>query len=436
VRYQRLILEAGPNNVTVRFHPRLTVIAGVGRLERDSLVGEMLGALAGGRAGAHLEILDDSGRKLAVIRPDGPERDRVIDTGTGEDVSEEFAPPGTRIDLLHHFGLTVESARRRSRMMANDVQAASKSDTLVAELANMDQTELWAAAERLRASDQRLKGEAEAMGATPEDAPMIEEIERRHEQFEAAQRRHEQIRHHGVFIGGACAVAAMPAYALNRFAALPFAAVATLALIVGVVFRRRMEKAREAEQSALAAAGARSYIGFHLQRVHGIMEGQHDRRRLSDAAEEHRHASEAWKALAGDVAVDWAIGIRDRVLAAARRRADDQAAGEAVAAGGPGKVEPTDLAHALVTRLADLRHAGPSGESLPLILDEPLEGVEPSVKQWMLELIGRSAGSPQVVYLTEDEDVAAWARMEALSGQLSVLEPNPEHEDTLDHQTA
>ena len=79
-----------------------------------------------------------------------------------------------------------------------------------------------------------------------------------------------------------------------------------------------------------------------------------------------------------------------------------------------------------MSRLADLRHAGAGGESLPLVLDEPFAGVDASVKHWMLELVGRSAGTPQVVYLTEDEEVAAWARMEALAGHLAVLEPSPE----------
>jgi hypothetical protein len=60
------------------------------------------------------------------------------------------------------------------------------------------------------------------------------------------------------------------------------------------------------------------------------------------------------------------------------------------------------------------------------VLDEPLAGLDPSVKRWMLELVGRSAGIPQVVYLTADPDVAAWARMEAVGGQLSVIEPAPE----------
>ena len=63
-----------------------------------------------------------------------------------------------------------------------------------------------------------------------------------------------------------------------------------------------------------------------------------------------------------------------------------------------------------------------------LILDEPLQGVSPSVKQWVLELVGRSAGTPQIIYLTDDMDVANWARMEAMSGELSILEPAPSQE--------
>jgi len=66
---------------------------------------------------------------------------------------------------------------------------------------------------------------------------------------------------------------------------------------------------------------------------------------------------------------------------------------------------------------------------MPLILDDPLVSVEAGVKQWILELIGRSAGSPQVVYLTADPEVAAWARLEAMAGHLAVLEPAPEQDD-------
>jgi hypothetical protein len=424
VRYQRLILEAGPNAVTVRFHPRLTVIAGVGRPERESLIGELLGSLAGGRGGAHLEIAEDSGRRLAVMRPESG-RDRVIDIETGQDVTTEFETGDGAVDVLSHLGLTMDAARRLCRLSATDVAAASRGDALVRALAAVNQEELWQTAERVRASDVALKAEAEAVGAAPEDAPVIEEIERRHEDFEDAQERHEDVRHHAIFVGGACALAAIPAALLDRLYALPFLAVAMLTTMISVRFRRRMELARKAESEALAAAGARSYIGFHLQRVNGLLQGQHGRQRLAQAAEDHRHAVERWQALAGEVAVEWALTMRERIATLAQRMIDEGRERQGLTAPSLRAVEPADLAHALVARLAELRHAGPGGQSLPLILDEPLYGVDASIKQWMLELVGRSAGTPQVVYLTEDEDVAAWARMEAVAGHLSVLEPSP-----------
>jgi hypothetical protein len=427
VRYQRLILEAGPNAVTVRFHPRLTVVAGVGRLERESLVGELLGSLGGGRGGAHLELTEDSGRRLAVMRPESG-RDRVIEIETGQDVSAEFENEQGVVDLLEHLGLNVDAARRLCRLSATDVAATSRSDALVRALAAVDQDQLWQAAERVRSTDVALKVEAEALGAAPEDAPVIEEIERRHEEFENAQVRHEDVRHHAIFIGGACALAAIPAALLNRLYAMPFLAVAMLTTIVSILFRRRMELARKAENEALAAAGARSYIGFHLQRVNGLLQGQNNRQRLATAAEEHRHAVGRWQALAGEVAVDWALTMRERIATSATRLTDEGRGGSELAGPSLRGVEPADLAHALVARLAELRSAGPGGQSLPLVLDEPLLGVDPSIKQWMLELVGRSAGTPQVVYLTEDEDVAAWARMEAVAGHLAVIEPSPEHE--------
>jgi hypothetical protein len=427
VRYQRLILEAGRNAVTVRFHPRLTVVAGVGRLERESLVGELLGSLGGGRGGAHLELSEDSGRRLAVMRPESG-RDRVIEIETGQDVTSEFENMHGAVDILDHLGLNLEAARRLCRLSATDVAATSRSDTLVRALASIDQDELWRAADRVRATDVALKAEAEALGAAPEDAPVIEEIERRHAELESAQERHEDVRHHAIFIGGACALGAIPAALLNRLYALPFLAVAMLTTVIAIRFRRRMELARKAESEALATAGARSYIGFHLQRVNGLLQGQHNRQRLAQAAEDHRQAVARWGALAGEVAVEWALTMRERIATAAQRLADEGRARTGLAGPSLRSVEPADLAHALVARLAELRHAGPGGQSLPLVLDEPLIGVEPSIKQWMLELIGRSAGTPQVVYLTEDEDVAAWARMEAVAGHLAVIEPSPEHE--------
>jgi hypothetical protein len=41
----------------------------------------------------------------------------------------------------------------------------------------------------------------------------------------------------------------------------------------------------------------------------------------------------------------------------------------------------------------------------------------------MLELLIRSSEHQQIVLLTDDETVAAWAKLEAMTGALSLVEP-------------
>lgn len=421
MRYQRLILEAGDNAVTVRFHPRLTVVAGVGRQERELLITELLGSLAGGRPGANLELLDDGGRRLALIRP-AVGAERVLHVETGGDVTEEFTGRSGRPDLLAHLGLTLSQARQRCRLGAAELAIESQGDSLVMSMAAIDQAKLWAAADRLAAADRTLVRESQAAGAEVEDAPLIEEIERRHADFETAQSQLATVRRHGAYIAGGCIPAAAATQLMLHTlpATFGFVGVAVTALLMSIVFRRRMEGARIAENEALGKAGKQSYIGFQLQRVDRMLDGQKSLTRVAMASEEQRQALDEWRDLAGDIAVDWALQHREEIESASRRL---QQSGQGAAAR---DFDPAELAHWLAARFTALRRVGPTGESLPLILDDPLVDVDPGVKQWILELIGRSAGSPQVVYLTSDPDVAAWARLESMTGNLSVLEPAPE----------
>jgi len=64
-------------------------------------------------------------------------------------------------------------------------------------------------------------------------------------------------------------------------------------------------------------------------------------------------------------------------------------------------------------------------EALPLVLDEPLAGLDATEIWEVLEVLARTEGR-QVIYLTEDAEVAAWARANAASGNLAVLSPEPE----------
>ena len=71
MHFERLVIEAGDDTFSLDLHRRMTVIAGVGRLEREGLITELIGALGRGRSGVHLEIASDAGARYAIFRPAG-----------------------------------------------------------------------------------------------------------------------------------------------------------------------------------------------------------------------------------------------------------------------------------------------------------------------------------------------------------------------------
>jgi hypothetical protein len=78
MHWERLILSSRDSSVTVRFHPRLTVVIGVGPLEREGITSEVLGALRGPRPGTNLEVVEADGSRLAILRPGWGLGDRVV----------------------------------------------------------------------------------------------------------------------------------------------------------------------------------------------------------------------------------------------------------------------------------------------------------------------------------------------------------------------
>jgi hypothetical protein len=422
------VIEAGSNHFTVPLHPRLTVIAGVGHLERESLTGELIGALGSSRSGVHAELVQDDGRHLAVFRPEGG-RHRVVDIDAATDVSHEFTTTDGRIDLLDRNGIDRRRARRAMRFSSADLSSGSHGATLIRQLADADQTALWTAAEELQAADDRFQRVAEEVGSAPEDAEVVDRIERRHNHFEAAQERQERSRRSTFVISALNVTLAVPAGLLVPWSAFAFVGLATISVLVSVLFRIRVSRAAKAEEEALADAGAQSYLGFQIQRVNGLLSSDQHRRALMSAAEDHRRATAAWHDLAGEAPVDWAVDHREEIVATARVRRDVTALGTLSSTAPSVDTDRTaDLAHVLVARMAELRRFGASGESFPLILDDPFADLERAAKPALLELLGRSDG-PQLIFLTDDEDVASWARLEALTGALTIVEPQPEHSD-------
>ncbi|MEM8708605.1 MAG: hypothetical protein AAGE98_19235 [Actinomycetota bacterium] len=430
MRFERLVIEADENTFSLDFHPRLTVISGVGRLEREGLISELVGSLSSSRAGVHAEVVADNGNRFAIFRPFGA-RARVIDVEASADVSARFADSDGAIDLLHVAGLDMRSAKRALRVTSTDLTTSTHHDQIVRRLAMTDPAVLWPAADRAKAAQAELDQAAADSGSAPEDAAVVARIEDQHQRFEEAQARAEKFRKIS-FIGGAVsALAAVPsAMFVNQLAAMAWVIVAAVVTAVSFVQHQRMERARKAENEALAAAGAESYLGFHLQRVNGLLDSEQARKKLMDASAEYDAAVADWKKIAGDIVPEWAYEYRDEIDTVAAQLAN-------VSTFGTGPAEDTDddvtaLAHALMQRITKVRTVGPAGESLPLVLDDALEGLDADMKATLLELLVHSSDQQQIVFLTEDPHVTEWARVEAITGDLSILEPSGAGEPTVD----
>jgi len=91
--------------------------------------------------------------------------------------------------------------------------------------------------------------------------------------------------------------------------------------------------------------------------------------------------------------------------------------------GDPGAV--ADIQQHLLGRLTKAAAAGPHGDAVPALLDEVFLRV-PAERKWdLLDLLYRLSERHQLVYLSDDPFVAAWAR-QCGGGSLLLLEPEPE----------
>ena len=420
----RLVIEQDERTFSLNLHPRFTVVSGVGPGARKGLVAELVGALGSTRKGVSLEVCDDRGRRLAVLRPHSGGH-RIVDLSTGTDVSDEFRGIDGRLDLLGRYGIDARRAPELLHLDRERIDTHVKIDDDVARLAEIDQTELWSAAARVRITDDELKTVV-SEGAANADPEVIDRIEARHQSAEAAQRFHRRLQRDASMTFMVSLIAALPVTLLRPQFALPVVAIAAAAGILSLVFRSRVAAAERNEQAALNDAGVDSYLGFVVNRVNELMDDTEARRRRIAVAEDHRNASVRWTQIAGDVSVDWALAHHEAIDTAARLRRELAALGQLSATAPALDDETTALAQAIVTHIGRLRHIGTGNESFPLVLDDPFIDVPPSTKLTLVELLARSGGTPQIILLTDQDEVSTWARLEALTGEVALVEPRLE----------
>jgi hypothetical protein len=110
VRFDELSLRIPGDELRMRFHERLTVVAGIGALERQAMVDGLLGTLTGStRHSTVLTYTDAAGRRVTVTRD---QRGDVVST------YEDGSPAP---DLVAICGLDDESLRSLCRVQAADV---------------------------------------------------------------------------------------------------------------------------------------------------------------------------------------------------------------------------------------------------------------------------------------------------------------------------
>jgi hypothetical protein len=113
--------------------------------------------------------------------------------------------------------------------------------------------------------------------------------------------------------------------------------------------------------------------------------------------------------------------IADRKAALERRVALlEELHGEA---GVPSPSKIAEIERYLQDRLSALRHCGPEGEALPLVVDECFLHLRADAKWAMLDLVDRLSAHAQVIYLTDDPDVSTWARRRSTTGAIAFLDP-------------
>jgi hypothetical protein len=85
--------------------------------------------------------------------------------------------------------------------------------------------------------------------------------------------------------------------------------------------------------------------------------------------------------------------------------------------------ELADVQQLLLAHLAQAAHVGPFDESMPVVLDEPFLRVTAERKWELLDMLRRLGENAQLLYLTDDPFVTAWARRRAAAGLITLLEP-------------
>ncbi len=425
---QRLVVEEPDHTFSLDVHPGLTIAFHNRPAVRARCVNDLLDALGPGRAGLHLELIDGRQRYLAVFRPHGG-RPRVIDVDASTDVTSQFRSPDGTVDLLAHLGIDATAARRmlrvESRQLDRTPQSGTDNHRDANHLAGLDQARLWAAAEAVqRAEIDLTAARADLPGQDRGTIEAFDRLDVEHEACEATLAAHRPIQRLGALLAVVCVAigAALLAFDQqvgdNSFTGRLLVIMGLCAAAVTLYDRRSLGRARSTEQALLAEHGAERFSEL-ATRV-GPLADAGKRRALVAALDAQQAAYQGWGALSGGIAPSWAMQHRPAIEALASQRSNLRRVGADHLLHDDSSA--ADAARLLVDRVIELQEVGLDRERLPLVLEEPFLGLPPAEVQRLLATLVRLAVRHQLILVTGDRYIHAWAAESGAAAGVALVE--------------
>ena len=353
VHFERLVIEAGDDTFTLDLHPRLTVIAGVGRLEREGLITELIGGARQRPVGRAPRARVRRRRPLRRLPPG-----RRPATGSSTSTRPPTSP------TVHRPTTAARPARPgRARPPQRPPAAAHQRRRPRHPLASRG-VRRWRSPASTRAGcgtwptevkerERRLAERPRPPAPTPRTPRCSSEIERRHRAFELAQEAHERVRYLSFLVGAGAALVGVSARRCSTASGWPCRSCCwpSRPTVASIVFWQRGRAGPPATRRQALARGRRQLVpDVPDQPGQRAARQRPARRPMMQAAEEHRAALAEWQLLAGDIPVDWALEHRRRdPPQAARLRGRRCRARNPMAITMPAEDEPpAELAHALL----------------------------------------------------------------------------------------
>ncbi|MCH7787994.1 MAG: hypothetical protein IH940_00975 [Acidobacteria bacterium] len=408
------------NNATaiLELHPQFTVIAGLDEDTHRSLAQTIIGALGVTEDGTHVEFSESNGSQYVAFR--GTKPHMVLDTTTGEDHSSEYLDEQGRIDILRSIGyLSRREAERYCVLDSVELERLASDDLVIDALARLDQTELWALVAAVDKAEASVRVQADAAGPAGLADEMFEIVEERRDETLRTAENLTRWRWASAIVAP---VALLASYLVTLtsvgIAALPLLGVAMAAALGSFDAQRRHNLAMQQEERVLLKAEADSYADFQITRGNGLLAGDEQRMAYMDAAKHHQAVGQQWTATFGDVTPTWVRRRRRDIEAVARLYKVADHDDDVVAESTRTEIASLPLSTAMM-RWMQSRSIGRS--TLPAVLCEPFKNLPAELIPTLLESLVRSSTRRQTVLVTNNADVVAWAGVEGMAGNLSVV---------------